>query len=132
MHQENTIFSKLFYRTNKYIMAHKLKIELRYSNPKIYRTVIVPENFNFHQLHIVIQSVMNWNDSHLYQFNIGTTYISDSIALPDPDNFDGFFGPKNRKYDAKETHLSDYFNGLQKKMSYIYDFGDDWLHTITV
>ena len=115
-------------------MAHKLKIELCYTDPKIYRTVIVPERFTFDQLHFVIQCVMNWDNSHLYQFNIGAPYASDSITYIDEedDQFDAFFGSTFRKYNAAETYLSDYFNGRQKKMNYIYDIGDDWLHIITV
>lgn len=115
-------------------MAHKLKITLQYTDPKVYRTIIVPENFTFYDLHIVIQCVMNWNNSHLYQFNLGQAYGSDSIREPSPedDEFDGFFGSRYRKYDSTKTYLSDFFNGKLKKMNYIYDFGDDWMHTITV
>lgn len=36
-------------------MSHKLKITLEDTNPKVYRTVIVPEHFTFDMLHIVKQ-----------------------------------------------------------------------------
>lgn len=113
-------------------MAHKLKITLNYTDPKIHRTVIVPENFNFDELHFVIQCVMNWNDSHLYQFNIGAPYNSDSIRLSDDEEDDLFGFERHKKYNAEKIFLSDFFNGKLKKMNYIYDFGDDWMHTITV
>jgi hypothetical protein len=113
-------------------MAHKLKIELQHSDPLIYRTVIVPENFSFHQLHLVIQGIMNWENYHIYQFNTGAPYASDSISLPEPDeeDFDSFFGNRFNTYDSSETFLSDLFNGQKKKLNYIYDFGDDWIHVI--
>src|SRR5690554_194273 len=112
-------------------MAHKLKTVLKDTEPKITRTVIVPEKFNFNDLHIVIQCVMNWNDSHLYQFNLSAPYASDSIRLKNEEsNLFGF--QRNKQYDAKKIHLSDFFNGQKKNMNYIYDFGDDWIHTITV
>lgn len=113
-------------------MAHKLKIELRHSDHKIYRTVIVPENFNFHQLHIVLQCVMNWENDHLYQFNVGAPYASDSIKNIQEEEFGFFGGNRYQQYEATKTYLSDYFNGRQKTMNYIYDFGDDWIHIITV
>lgn len=114
-------------------MAHKLKITLNRTNPKIYRTVIVPENFNFHQLHMVIQCVMNWEDAHLYQFNTGAPYRSDSIKLKEFDDMpDDFFMNRYQEFDANTTPLSDFFNGHTKKMNYTYDFGDDWVHSITV
>lgn len=114
-------------------MSHKLKISLNNTEPKIYRTVIVPERFNFHQLHIVIQCVMNWNNSHLYQFNVGVAYRSDTIALEDPDEVsEGILRRRNQKFDATKAYLSNFFNGQNKKMIYIYDFGDNWIHTINV
>lgn len=110
-------------------MAHKLKIELNNTDPKIYRTVIVPEKFTFHELHLVIQCVMNWNNSHLYQFNLGAPYKSDSVTLP--DNYsDGLFGRRHNQFNSTKTRIADFFNGQLKKVTYIYDFGDDWIHTI--
>ena len=112
-------------------MAHKLKIVLKDTEPKITRTVIVPEKFNFNDLHVVIQCIMNWNDSHLYQFNLSAPYASDSIRLKNEEsNLFGF--QRNKQYDATKMHLSDFFNGQKKNMNYIYDFGNDWIHTITV
>lgn len=114
-------------------MAHKLKITLNQTEPKIYRTVIVPETFNFEQLHNVIQCVMSWDNSHLYQFNVGAPYRSDFIKLKEFDDMaDDFFMNRYQEFDAIKTKLSDFFNGKTKKMIYIYDFGDDWIHTITV
>jgi hypothetical protein len=114
-------------------MAHKLKIELRQSDPLIYRTVLIPEKFTFHELHTVIQLVMNWENTHLYQFNLGAPYVSDSIKLIDEEEEEFFdFGPEFEKYEATETHLSDFFNGQKKQLNYIYDFGDDWIHLIKV
>jgi hypothetical protein len=114
-------------------MAHKLKIELQHSEPKIYRTVIVPEHFTFDELHTVIQCVMNWDNSHLYQFNLGAAYRGVTIAIPDEENDFGFlFGQKFETLDSSKEVISTYFNGKNKKVTYIYDFGDDWIHIISV
>jgi len=115
-------------------MAHQLKITLAYTEPKIYRTVIVPEKFTFHDLHLVIQTVMNWANSHLYQFNTGAPYRSDSIQLPEEeeDMFLDFPTSRYKKLDSTQTYLATYFNHDTKKMNYTYDFGDDWLHQISV
>jgi hypothetical protein len=40
-------------------MSHKLKTVLKYTDTQVYRTVIIPEKFTFHELHHVIQCVMN-------------------------------------------------------------------------
>lgn len=112
-------------------MSHKLKITLEGSEPKIYRTVIVPETFTFAELHYVIQNVMNWENYHIYQFNTGRPYSSDSIKLIDKKEDFDFFKKRHQEYDAEKTFLSDFFNGQYKKLTYVYDFGDDWFHTIT-
>lgn len=114
-------------------MAHQLKIVLKYSEPKIYRTVIVPENFNFHQLHLVIQGCMSWENSHLYQFNLGQIYNSVAIKelFEDDDEFN-YLESNYENLDSNDTNLSDIFNGDLKKINYVYDFGDDWVHIITV
>lgn len=116
-------------------MSHKLKITLQHSEPKITRTVIIPEDFSFHQLHTVIQCVMNWNNAHLYQFNTGAAFRSDTIALEDEEDEEDDFGfsfDSFKKINSEETKVSDYFNNNLKKMLYIYDFGDDWRHIISV
>ena len=114
-------------------MSHKLKIVLKYTDPQVYRTVIVPEKFTFHDLHTVIQCVMNWENAHLYQFNLGAPYGSDSIKLLDDEgNFGSIFGNRFQEMDSTETYLSEIFNGQKKKINYIYDFGDDWHHEIRV
>ena len=114
-------------------MAHKLKIVLTDTEPKITRTVIVPERFNFEQFHIVIQCVMNWENEHLYEFNLGAPYGSDAIGPVFADcGFGAFSESRFKKYESEKTYLSEFFNGQKKKMSYTYDFGDDWIHTITV
>ena len=112
-------------------MAHKLKISLNHTEPMVSRTVIVPEDFSFDDLHLVIQCVMNWENEHMYQFNTGTAYQGDTIGIPDPEHYTEFFKRRNKSYDSTETYLSEYFNGQKKKLTYVYDFGDDWIHTIT-
>lgn len=84
-------------------MAHKLKIVLNDIEPKITRTVIVPEKFNFEQLHTVIQCVMNWENEHLYEFNLGAPYASDSIGPEEADDdFAAFTGSRFKKYEAEK------------------------------
>lgn len=116
-------------------MAHKLNIVLKGSDPKIFRKVIVPENFNFDQLHVVVQVVMGWRNSHMHQFNLGAPYSSTTIKPKyleeeGEDDDDLFFGPNYDKYYSETTLLSSVFNEGIKKVNYIYDFGDDWIHEI--
>jgi hypothetical protein len=47
-------------------------IELRHTNPLIWRQVEVLTSITLKVLHDIIQAVMGWFDYHLWEFTIGT------------------------------------------------------------
>ncbi len=106
------------------VPTYQLKVTLEGARPPIWRRILVPGDLNLSQLHKVIQLCMGWTDSHLHQFLIDRTMYS----LPDEDDL---LLPKKPKNEAKFT-----LQALDAKtrggFQYIYDFGDDWLHRITV
>jgi hypothetical protein len=58
-------------------MVYQLKVMLKGSKPPIWRRVQVPGDITLHRLHMIIQCVMGWTNSHLYSFLIaGTEYHS--------------------------------------------------------
>ena len=60
----------------------QFKLTLKHSSPKIWRQFQIPDNFTFHDLHLVVQGVMGWDNSHLYQFVLGkNNYIGDTELL---------------------------------------------------
>ena len=48
-----------------------VRIELRDTDPLIWREVEVPTSITLKVLHDVIQAVMGWFDYHLWEFTIG-------------------------------------------------------------
>ncbi len=102
----------------------QLKIELQGAKPPIWRRIQVPGDITLEQLHGVIQLCMGWTDSHLHQFLIDRI----CYCLPDDNDFWQTSRPKN---EAKYT-LQDLEKKIQPRFQYIYDFGDDWMHQITV
>lgn len=50
---------------------HRLRIELRRIQPKIWRRIEVPSTYTFWDLHSAIQDAMGWSDSHLHEFRVG-------------------------------------------------------------
>ena len=48
-----------------------IRIELRHTNPLIWRQVEVPTSITLKVLHDIIQAVMGWFDYHLWEFAIG-------------------------------------------------------------
>jgi len=95
------------------------------------RNVRVQANISFGQLHKILQRAFCWQDYHLCSFGLvkewSKNYYSDSDVRLVYDEEDLEDYP-----DAKlmgEVKLSDYLPEY-KKIQYIYDFGDGWLHRI--
>ena len=54
----------------KFNQVYQFKIALKGLEPLIWRQIQVPETYSFWNLHVVIQDVMGWLDSHLHLFTI--------------------------------------------------------------
>jgi len=104
----------------------QLKIALDHIKPAIWRRVVVNEDLTFLQLHYVIQSAMGWHDAHLHEFSVGSPPVR--IGSKPPVDFGDFDDePLMPEKTTRLTQLA----GV-KKFRYWYDFGDDWMHTITI
>lgn len=98
----------------------QLKIVLDGIKPKIWRRFLVKDNINFHELHNIIQIVMGWDNYHLYSFYLD----KEEIGILDSDFRDELI-------DAKKIKLKDKLS-LKQKFGYVYDFGDNWEHILSV
>jgi len=95
------------------------------NSPPVWRRLTVPDHFSFHRFHLVIQAAFGWENSHLYQFS-ENGYQSDwSISTPSEDEW-------REVKNSRKIRLSEVFHTKGQSFTYIYDFGDDWLHTIIV
>lgn len=101
----------------------RLCIELLDITPRIWRRVEVPLDLTLKGLHDVIQAAMGWQDYHLYAFQVGDT----SYGEPTTSAFDG-----HRTLSARTARLRALLDRGVECFSYLYDFGDDWEHLITV
>lgn len=112
--------------------ALQLKITLAGSTPPVWRRVLVPADIRLDQLHDVVQVSFGWEDQHLHQFSVGHPYRADTVyAVPRSDPFgDRSRGPQ--VVDERRVALRDVAPDVGSKLSYLYDFGDDWLHEISV
>jgi hypothetical protein len=101
-----------------------LRITLDHVEPAVLRRVEVPFDIRLDRLHLTIQAAMGWSNSHLYELRLGDAGWS--TPWPDSDWAD-------RSLDARKTLLSDILSDIGiGKLTYLYDFGDDWQHTITI
>jgi len=103
---------------------YKLKVELAEIEPAIWRRFLVPSIVTLHHLHLILQEVMGWTNSHLYRFQVGT----EEYGEPDPDNeFNelDFINSKRIKLDQAVAAGCNTF-------IYEYDSGDSWIHELSV
>lgn len=101
---------------------YQLKISLAYSDPKIWRRVLVSGDTALGKLHRIIQIAMGWTDSHLHQFVVQ----GGSYADPDPEM--GMDGSKSEN----RARLYQVAPNVGASVMYVYDFSDDWVHKIKV
>ena len=103
---------------------YQLKITLKWSDPAIWRRVVVSADMSLERLHVLIQWVMPWTNSHMHQFIAGKTYY----GAADPASSDLGVDMINEE----EYSVADLAPAAKKKFLYEYDFGDGWLHEVVV
>lgn len=102
----------------------QFKIVLEDIRPQVWRRIQVPGNYSFHKLHSAIQDAMGWWECHLYQFE---------IVHPDYDELDVISdGYENQDLDGKKMFIKRYFSLSNPRATYLYDFGDNWMHSLTL
>ncbi|WP_224389088.1 plasmid pRiA4b ORF-3 family protein [Pseudonocardia sp. ICBG1293] len=104
----------------------RIEITLVEVEPAVYRVVEVPGDATLAVLHQVIQEAMGWENSHLHEFTIN----QDCYSIPDPD-WDPAGDLGDRTLDEGATTLARVLT-LGQEADYVYDFGDNWHHTLTV
>ena len=106
----------------------RIRIELRDTRPKIWRRVDVPLSYTLLSLHEVIQAAFDWNGGHLFELIIDRERFSDPAVEDffEPDDFG--LSPR----DAGKLRMQALVDLEIKKFDYIYDFGDDWRHILTI
>lgn len=104
----------------------QFKIQIKdLKKPPVWRRVLVPETFTFHQFHEVIQVAFEWFDEHLYQFTPKGYGTEPKISIPSEYEWEP-------SVDSTKLKLKDIFKTKGQSFVYIYDFGDDWTHKITL
>ena len=103
---------------------YRLKVTLEETEPMIWRRILVPSNVSLHRLHLILQEIMGWTNSHLYRFKVGAKEYGE----PDPDN--EFY--KLDLINSKRVKLGQVITVKGSAFEYEYDFGDGWIHNLIV
>ena len=101
-------------------------VQLAEITSAIWRRFEIRAEGTFWHLHCAIQDAMGWKDMHLHEFQFPSGDAATRI---------GITGFEETEEDWKllaswETPLLDWFVAPPAQCRYLYDFGDDWLHTL--
>ena len=98
--------------------CYLLKIRRLAIEAEIWRRFVVPAGITLDRLHDVIQIMMGWKDSHLYQFTISRKHYTEN-----PES-------KEDGLECGKYRLMDLIKQKGRTFSYLYDFGDSWEHEV--
>lgn len=96
----------------------RLTIRLAEVEPPVRRVVDVPLDLTLARLHKVIQAAMGWEDDHMHEFRASAARSRRPGDDPIPE--------------ARDTLEALLARAGRKRPLYIYDFGDQWEHELSV
>ncbi len=112
--------------TRELFLAVSMKVRLRLSpDQSVWRRFHLPKDITYRELHDIIQVAFGWDGMHLHEFKIGK-WIR---IMPGEDISRDFGWGDSELLDEERVTLGE---ANQRKMTYIYDFGANWVHDITL
>lgn len=101
--------------------GYQLRISVQWSDPEIWRRILIPGKITFRDLHMIIQKLFGWENVHPYEFYMEKT----DFNLPgNPAEMETGMTPGGI--------LVDDFLRKEKQIWYLYDLGDSWEHLIEI
>lgn len=110
-------------RKGKRKYALILDVTLKGSPRKVYRQLVVPSDLTLNHLGEILVRAVGWEGYHLNQFIAGKTYY----AEPSDDDW-----MMDRQKDAGKYTIGSLLSRVKSKIKWEYDFGDSWVHEITL
>jgi len=104
---------------------YQIRISLVGLAPPIWRSIQIPADYSFWDLHIAIQDAMGWSDNHLHEFRFYSP-IKKKMERIGPA---GVEQPEGVLVEWEEP-LDEYMFIRNPSGIYRYDFGDSWTHAV--
>lgn len=90
---------------------------------EVTRSLIVPADIRLDFLHGAIQHAMGWHDSHMHEFQSKSKRYGMKMMLEEEGD---------DLCDERRVRLSAIVKPRHPEFSYIYDYGDNWVHRVQV
>ena len=103
--------------------AFVLKIALQHLKPPVWRRLKLAGDFTLAELHEALQVAMGWDNYHAHSFLIDSRFYA-------PADEEG--RTSDDEIDEAQVTLEELGFSEGAKFRYTYDFGDDWVHLVSV
>jgi len=105
--------------------------------PRIWRRFLIRSDATFMHFHSAIQQAFGWQNYHLFEFLDGKVEENDTrphYAMKRPQIARSEHAePRDDEPDVPEANnieLRHYFSAKNQRCFYVYDFGDNWQHSV--
>jgi tetratricopeptide (TPR) repeat protein len=102
--------------------VYAFKVSLK-DSPRIWRKIEIKGDQTLHQLHKAIFDAFERFEEHLYAFFLSNKPWDSSTEYGSPD-------PESEAKNAKRARIDSLGLQVKKKFLYLFDFGDEWWHSI--
>ncbi|WP_415973597.1 plasmid pRiA4b ORF-3 family protein [Rhodococcus sp. 077-4] len=105
-----------------------LRVSIDHTRPEIWRRVRVRSDLLLSELHAVLQTALGWENRHLHAFSVrsaGATRRFEMEEMLDDE-------PDVLASSEERVRIEDVLTSHGSVMTYEYDFGDGWTHTIVL
>jgi hypothetical protein len=115
------------------VELYQLKVQIEIEGFDIWRRVLVPSVLSFLHLHDVIQTVFDWHGYHLHMFKARRqgSKVKQIVMDEGLETLEWCDVNSCDILEERFTALKDIFPD-HEEVTYTYDFGDSWNHTITL
>ncbi|MGI8696821.1 MAG: plasmid pRiA4b ORF-3 family protein [Mycobacteriales bacterium] len=111
------------------VVTYRVRIDLTRTRPPLWRRLELASDLGLDDVHDVIQAAFGWTDSHLHRFASGREHHDrDTEYYLSPFEVD----EDEAGIPEGEVRLDEVLVKQGEKLFYVYDFGDDWEHTIAL
>ena len=102
--------------------AAKLRITIEGINPAPWREIEIRVSSSLKMLHDTLQAAFLWQNTHLWEFEVDGKRYGTDFCIAEGDDIGR----------AQTMRIAKIVENDVKKFTYIYDFGDHWVHTIEI
>ncbi|USY22743.1 plasmid pRiA4b ORF-3 family protein [Nocardiopsis exhalans] len=110
-------------------VTYRVRVEIEETEPPVWRELELDSDLFLNEVHQILQAAFAWEDYHLHGFASGGTYYSREAEL----YLCPFESREGRPgVPEEQVRLDEVLAEPGDRLFYLYDFGDDWEHLLTL